>query len=233
VRSMRRCRPCGILIAVALGLAGCSSVDGIGSSPPPASPAAGEATGSTGKPGSFTERVNSFFFGAPAESTPGAVVAAAPEPDTDCPTVDIRGGASTLSIGPPGGEANATNLRYQATIARTARECAVRSGTMTIKVGVQGRIILGPGGGPGQIDVPVRLALVREGIEPKTIWTKLYRVPVTIPPGQTNVPFVQVEENMTFPTPSAAELEAYVVYVGFDPEGLKAKPERSRPKRQS
>ena len=49
---------------------------------------------------------------------------------------------------------------------------------MTIKLGVQGRIILGPGGGPGQVDVPLRFALVEEGMQPKTIWTKFYQVPV-------------------------------------------------------
>jgi hypothetical protein len=212
-----------------MGLAGCSSMDSIvGSSSPPPAPA-GQ---SSAKPGSFTERMNAFFFGAPAEAPPGGAVSAMPEAETDCPTVDIRSGASTLSIGPTGADATPTSLRYQATIARTARECAVRGPNMTIKVGVQGRIILGPAGGPGQIDVPMRLALVREGVEPKTIWTKLYRVAVTIPQGQTNVPFVQVEEDMTFPTPPGADLDAYVVYVGFDPEGLKARPERPRAKRQ-
>ena len=88
---------------------------------------------------------------------------------------------------------------------------------MTIKVGIQGRIILGPLGAPGPVEVPMRIALVREGVEPRTIWTKLYRVPVNVPPGQSNVPFVQVEEDITFPTPRPAELEAYIVYVGFDP----------------
>ena len=52
-------------------------------------------------------------------------------------------------------------------------------------------------------------ALVREGVEPRTVWTKLYRVPVTVSPGETNVAFVQVEEGMAFPVPSRADLEAY------------------------
>ena len=39
---------------------------------------------------------------------------------------------------------------------------------VTIKVGVQGRVILGPAGrGPATIDVPVRFAVVREGVEPE------------------------------------------------------------------
>ena len=41
------------------------------------------------------------------------------------------------------------DLRYQATIIRTARECQVNSGVMTMKVGIEGRVITGPAGGPG------------------------------------------------------------------------------------
>jgi len=33
------------------------------------------------------------------------------------------------------------------------------------------------------------------------------------------VPWLHIEEEMTVPRPSNDELEAYVVYVGFDPEG--------------
>ena len=92
---------------------------------------------------------------------------------------------------------------------------------MTIKVGVQGRVILGPMGTPGQVDVPLRYAVVREGPEPKTIATKFKRVPVTVAPGETNVECVDVEEGMTFPMPSRSELDAYVIYVGFDEVGDK------------
>jgi hypothetical protein len=178
--------------------------------------------------------MNNLFFGSPP--SPGeerAAVDAGPNPNVDCPNVDVRSGASTLAVNAPGAEPNATNLRFQASIARTARECAVLGATMTVKVGIQGRVILGPAGTPGQVDVPMRLALVREGVEPRTIWTKLYRVPVMVPPGQTNVPFVHVEEDMTFPVPKRAELEAYVVYAGFDANALTAPPERKQPAKKA
>jgi hypothetical protein len=206
-------------------LAGCSSSSGVfdtasNSAPPQTS---GAKSGS-----SFSDRMNAFFFGPRAQ--PGEGTLAQAQPDVDCPPVDIRTGASTYSVGDKGGEPTPTTLRYQATIAQTARECAVLGAAMTIKVGIQGRIILGPTGGPGQIEVPIRVALVQEGVEPKTIWTKFYRVPVTIAPGQTNVPFVHVEEDMTFPTPKPADLDAYVVYVGFDSIGAKEQPRKPKTK---
>ena len=56
----------------------------------------------------------------------------------------------------------------------------------------------------------------------------------TLPPGQTNVPFIHVEEDMTVPMPPGREFEQYVIYVGFDPEGAaleqKKKPARPAPR---
>ena len=56
------------------------------------------------------------------------------------------------------------NLKYQVTIGTTARECRMGpNNTVLLKVGMQGRVILGPeGGSPGTVDVPLRFAVVRE-----------------------------------------------------------------------
>ena len=140
----------------------------------------------------------------------------------------MRQGASTLAISAPGAEAGPMNTRYQVTIGQTARECAALGGVMTMKVGVQGRVLLGPAGGPGQVDVPLRFAVVQEGPNPKTDRQQaLSRWRSTIPPGQTAVPFVHVEQDVTFPMPRGDVLDTYVVYVGFDP-GTPAKPERKQ-----
>jgi hypothetical protein len=184
------------------------------------------ATAQPAESPSFTERMKNLFLGTP--STPKQQ-ANAPRDEPECPVVDVRSGASTLTVHGPG-ETVATNVRYQATIAQTARECAVLGATMTIKVGLQGRIILGPLGGPGKLDVPVRMALVHEGPQPKTLWTKLYQIPVAIPAGQTNVPFVHVEQDLTVPVPKDADLESYIVYVGFDQMGAKEPKPRTKPK---
>ena len=167
---------------------------------------------------------------AAAPAKPGAPASA----DVECPAVEYRLGAATLAITDSGVENPALSLRYQANFLQTARECAVRGGNLNIKVGVQGRIVVGPAGGPAQINLPLRYALVREGLEPRTIWTKLYLVPVTIPPGAPNALFVHIEEDMTAPLPPAVELEAYVIYVGFDPEGVPPEkpppPPKTRPR---
>lgn len=210
-------------VAVFVGaplLAGCLS----------AAPAGLAAAQSSAETPGITDRLKNFFLGSPP--TPQQRQANAPRDELECPTIEVRSGASTITIHAPG-DPVATNVRYQATIGQTARECAVLGATMTVKVGMQGRIILGPMGAPGKLDVPVRMALVQEGPEPKTLWTKLYQVPVAIATGQSNVAFVHVEQDLTFPVPKPEDLESYVVYVGFDQMGAKEPKPRSKSRSQA
>jgi hypothetical protein len=145
--------------------------------------------------------------------------------------VEYRQGAASWAVNGPAAENAALSLRYQASFIQTARECLVNGGNLIIKVGVQGRMVVGPAGSPGTINVPLRYALVREGLEPKTLWTKLFMVPVSIPAGQLNLPWVHVEEEMTVPRPPDKDLGAYVIYIGFDPGGAApAKPKPAKPK---
>src|SRR5262245_50754075 len=158
-------------ILLVAALAGCSSGI-IESAPAPSASGAGSS--------SFRTRMSNLFFGSPDSQAQASVAAAnTADPNQDCPVADVRAGASTLQVNAPG-EKSTNTVRYQATIARLARECAVRGANMTIKVGVQGRVVVGPAGGAGEIEVPLRYALIQEGPNPKTILTKLHRFPVTI-----------------------------------------------------
>jgi hypothetical protein len=215
----------GLRIAVLLltaVLSACSSTErlfGSGSDP--------ETTASTSP--SLADRMSNLFGSSRQASTESSGVVTSD--DIDCPNVDIRPGSSTLAIAGRGAESAAMDLRYQATIGRMARECALLGATITIKVGVQGRVVIGPNGGPGQVDIPLRYALVHEGPEPKTILTKLHRFPVTIEQGQTGAGFTHIEEDLTFPVPNPVALQSYVVYVGFDPAAPKPVPQKKRTSR--
>jgi len=139
--------------------------------------------------------------------------------DIDCPAMMVRNGASTWQL--PAGS-NSTNLRYQSSLGQLARECAILGDSMTIKVGVEGRVLVGPKGTPGELAVPLRIALVQEGTQPKSVWTKFYSVPVNLPAGQTQVTFTHVEDDLTFAIPASKDLSNYVIYVGYDPQGAAA-----------
>jgi|HubBroStandDraft_6_1064221.scaffolds.fasta_scaffold462847_2 hypothetical protein len=210
-------------------LEACSSL-GLGS-PPPAAPETTSTVATAAPPPSpgLTERLSGFFGGAPTKTATEGV--GGPSTDVDCPLIEVRKGASTLSINANERDPAATALRYQLTIGRTARQCAVVGTEMRIKVGVQGRVILGPAGGPGNVEVPLRYAVVADGPQPRTIVTKFFRIPVAVAADQTNVPFTHVDEALTFPMPAATDdLVSYVIYVGFDPDS--AKPPERKPERK-
>jgi len=182
---------------------------------------------------SITDRLGGWLFG--KSSTPPATGnnPAGPAAELDCPSVTVRQGAATLAVTEPGAEAGPMTTRYQVSLGQMARECAALGGMMTMKVGIEGRILLGPAGGAGQVDIPLRMAVVQEGTTPKTVLSKFYKLAVAVPPGQTSVPFVHVEQDLTFPMPRGGDLDSYIVYVGFDPQSLNTKPERKpKPKKK-
>jgi hypothetical protein len=130
--------------------------------------------------------------------------------------VTIRSGAAAWQISAGSGP---TNVRYQGSLGQLARECAILGDVMTMRVGVEGRLLVGPKGGPGNVNVPLRIALVAEGPQPRPIWSKFYSVPVAVPPNASQAVFSQVEDDLTFPLPPSKKLDNYIVYVGFDPQG--------------
>jgi len=179
----------------------------------------------------FTTSPLDYFKSSPKATTgTGGAEGKGADIDVECPGVEVRTGAATLMIGskPGEGEPSALELRYQGTIIRTARECHVNAGVMTMKVGIEGRIITGPAGGPGNVDVPIRIAVVKEGVNPKTIVSKFARIPVTVTGAIDRVTFTHVQDDIAFPMPvQLADIDAYVVYVGFD--SIAAQPEMPKP----
>jgi hypothetical protein len=177
---------------------------------------------------SATSSFSSLFGSKTAAGETNASAISQPPPNFECPDVSVRQGASTLTASGDAADASATNLRYQVTIGTTARECKYNAGIVSIKVGMQGRVILGPQGTPGPVDVPVRYAVVQEGIDPQTITTKLDHVSVTVPPDDTNMLFSHVTEGLEFPMPKGSAIDSYVIYIGFDPVGAR-EIERKKP----
>lgn len=168
----------------------------------------------------------SSMFGSGSSANAGAQANASGETQQplnfECPAISVRTGASTMSSYSNPAEQTAMNLRYQVGIGQTARDCRLANGVVTMKIGIQGRVVVGPqGAGTGQLDVPVRLAVVHETpTNSKPVTTKLERVSVTIPADSGNVAFTLVDNEISFPMPKGGDIDDYVVYVGFDPQGL-------------
>ncbi len=175
---------------------------------------------------SLTDRFKSLFGGGsssdkPAEPAPGSPDGAPPEGQTDlnCPPVSIRAGASTFQVAAPGKEAVGNDVRFQATITKTARDCTRTGGDITARIGIQGRVIAGPAGAPETVQIPLRVAVVQGGVNERTIATKAYRTTVTMAE-DGSVPFTLVADDLVYPVPPGAVADSYIFYIGFDPQAL-------------
>ena len=74
-----------------------------------------------------------------------------------------------------------------------------------MRLGVEGRVIVGPAGGPGQVDVPLRIAVVDAPTTgSKVIVTKLVRIPVTVGPNDGSATFTHVEDGFGLPAAAGA-----------------------------
>jgi hypothetical protein len=188
------------------------------------------------------------LFGASSDSSPSigsrfsqlfgsksqAVGETAPPPvdnELSCPPVSIRAGASTYAVAAPGKQPVGNDLRYQATITRTARDCTQTGDQITARIGILGRVIAGPAGAPGTVEIPLRVAVVQGGVQEKTIATKVYRTTVSMNE-EGSVPFSLVAEDLVYPVPPGATGDSYIFYIGFDPQALTperpAKPARKK-----
>jgi hypothetical protein len=183
---------------------------------------------------SITDRFKSLFGGKsdePAQDTPPAATNPDGDPDLTCPPVAVRAGASTFAIAAPGKQPVGNDLRYQATIGRTARECTISGGQITARIGIQGRVIAGPAGAPSSVQIPLRVAVVQAGVGEKVIATKAYQTTVSMSE-DSSVPFTLVADDLVYPAPSGAVGDSYVFYIGFDPQALKPEPKAKPSKKK-
>jgi hypothetical protein len=183
---------------------------------------------------SLTDRFKGLFGGGSSSSQPAAPPVPGTPPgstdgtpdgqtDMNCPPVSIRAGASTYAVAATGKDAVGNDVRYQATITKTARDCTRNGGEITARIGIQGRVIAGPAGAPETVQVPIRVAVVQGGVNERTIATKAYRTTVSMAE-DGSVPFTLVADDLVYPLPADAVADSYIFYIGFDPQALAPEP---------
>jgi hypothetical protein len=168
---------------------------------------------------SIGDRFKSLFGGSAGKDAPVVNPQEEQTPELNCPPVSIRAGASTYLVGEPGKPAVGDAVRFQASITRTSRDCTINNGQITDRIGIQGRVIAGPAGAPATVEVPMRVAVVQGGVNEKTIATKAYRTTVTMNE-QGSTPFTIIADDVVYPAPPVAVGDAYIFYIGFDPQAL-------------
>jgi len=131
-----------------------------------------------------------------------------------CPAVLVQPGTAALVLSERGKEGDPLSVRYQARFSEFARECVDLGAEVGLRIGLAGRALVGPKGVPGQvIEVPIRFVVLDD--QKKVVISRVTKLQVTIPVGQTGITFTHVEELGTVPKPDN-KLRNWDLRVGFD-----------------
>ncbi len=135
-------------------------------------------------------------------------------PGVECPTVSVAPGDGNITFTAKGGNNDALSVIHRGEITKTARECAASiSGGISVKFGFAGRVLLGPQGKPGTVNLPVKVTVMDAGRT--TLKTEAIKVPVTITPDQTTGYF-SVTREVVVPIPQGANPRSYRILIAFD-----------------
>ena len=162
---------------------------------------------------------------APA-ATPGA---GAPPVRVDCPEVQVLDGTAAYTVYNGADRSNGA-VRYQYSLGDVARQCTVEGNQISIKVGVEGRVLLGPAGTPGSFSVPVRVVVRRESDRGPAA-SKLFTASAAVPTGDTQATFDVISDPLLVPLTGEHADQDYTIYVGFDnatPKSVAQPPARRR-----
>ncbi|MCI5076787.1 hypothetical protein [Oricola sp.] len=127
-----------------------------------------------------------------------------------CPRVQLREGTAILRTYAKGHDGEADQIIYQATITDVTRTCKYEGGLLYMQVVAAGRVVEGPKGKSGALELPIRVA-VRQG---ETLpYSQLGKLQVAVAPNAGATQFIFKDQQVSVPAPSSQNLQ---VFVGFD-----------------
>lgn len=152
---------------------------------------------------------NANASASPAQIAQGQA-SAVPAIATECPEIKVMPGAEALFFYSGGRTGNPEDLHWQAELEKETRNCVVSNGLITVKMGVSGRVLLGPAGKETSVNVPLRFSVQRNGT---AVFSEKYAIPVQIAPPAQSAEFVKVVDNVAIPYLGGEDI---VIYVGFE-----------------
>ncbi len=102
---------------------------------------------------------------------------------------------------------------YRGELTKAARECVLQPGTVHLKIGFAGRVLLGPKGKAGIVNLPLHLYLTDK--KGKILKNEKVSVPVNIESGKP-IGYFSMVKKMDIPLTDGKSGKDFRVFVGFD-----------------
>lgn len=135
------------------------------------------------------------------------------EVSAGCPRFVVWPRDNNVTVYEPGRVGDGLAIMHRAEITKTARECYVEQGRVTVRYGFSGRVLLGPKGVSGPVRFPVNVFVTdakREKIKTEKLEVAS-SVAVENPIG-----YFSAVQSLTFDVPEGARAGEFEVYVGFE-----------------
>jgi len=142
--------------------------------------------------------------------------AAASGASAHCPQVVAWPHDRLLTVYEPGHNGDSLSIVHRGEITKLARECQLYSDRVVVKYGFAGRVLLGPKGQAGVVNLPIRIHVA--ATDKKVLAKDAVKLTATIPAGNPVGYFSMVRE-ISFPVVVGSRPEDYKIFVAFDKPG--------------
>jgi hypothetical protein len=148
-----------------------------------------------------------------AKSETGSTSGVSGEVAYGCPRFQVWSRDGYLTIYEKGRVGDGLAVMHRGEITKTARECQVEPGRVTVKYGFSGRVLLGPKGKAGYIAMPLTVFVTdAKRVKVATAQVKI-DVDVSL---EKPIGYFSVVRSVTFNVPEGSRPGEFEVYVGFD-----------------
>ena len=193
-----------VLAAGALGGCGLSSLtSGIG----------GGMFGSAGAAKSNPEGVSTESLLTAAKADQPETAAASADIAGGCPKFTVASRDSQVTIYEAGRVGDGLAVVHRGEITKTARECRLENNRVFVKYGFSGKILLGPRGKNGNVQLPLTVYVTDAKRERVTQDAVRIDVPVAL---DKPIGYFSAVREVSFPVPEGARAGEFEVHVGFD-----------------
>jgi hypothetical protein len=130
-----------------------------------------------------------------------------------CPRFQVWPRDHHLTIYEPGRVGDALAVMHKGEITKTARECHIEPGRVTVKYGFSGRILLGPRGQSGPVKLPVTIFVTDAKREKIVADRAAVEVTITL---DKPIGYFSAVRTVSFNVPEGSRPGEFEVFVGFD-----------------
>lgn len=173
----------------------------------------GGVFGGSSNSGSQVASVSEEQLLSAAKADYGATGSSGTDPAHGCPRFVVWPRDNHVTIYEQGRVGDALAVKHRGEITRTARECHIDNGRVTVKYGFSGRVLLGPRGQPGTVRLPINVFVTDSRREKVTGDTMAVDVAVAV---DKPIGYFSVVRTVSFQIPEGTRPAEYEVFVGFD-----------------